>query len=58
MQFLLQDAQQHGDREGILGYSSAINANRRERHHLEQVLDSLNRISYGSKRFEHGIRIA
>jgi DNA primase len=58
MQFLLQDAQQHSNREGILGYSTAINANRRERHHLEQVLDRLNRTSYGSKRFEQGIRIA
>ncbi len=58
MQFLLQDAQQGNDREAVLGYSTAINANRRERHHLEQVLESLNRISYGSKRFEQGIRIA
>jgi DNA primase len=58
MQFLLQDAQQTDDREAVLGYSTAINAHRRERHHLERVLERLNRVSYGSKRFEQGIRIA
>jgi hypothetical protein len=58
MQFLLQDAQQTDDREAVLGYSAAINAHRRERHHLERVLERLNRVSYGSKRFEQGIRIA
>ncbi|MBX3000963.1 MAG: DNA primase [Caldilineaceae bacterium] len=58
MQFLLQDAQQTDDREAVLGYSTAINAHRRDRHHLEHVLQRLNRVSYGSKRFEQGIRIA
>jgi DNA primase len=58
MQFLLQDAQQTNDREAVLGYSTAINTNRRERHHLERVLESLNRIAYGSRRFEQGTRIA
>lgn len=58
MQFLLQDAQQSGDRDAVLGYSTAINANRRERHHLERVLERLNRISYDAGRIEQGIRIA
>lgn len=58
MQFLLQDARQTKDREAILEYSTAINAHLRDRHHLEHVLARLNRVSYGSKRFEQGIRIA
>lgn len=58
MQFLLQDAQQNGDRDAVLGYSTAINANRRERHHLERVLERLNRITYNAGRLEQGIRIA
>lgn len=57
MQFLLQDAQHAGDREAVLGYSTAINSNRRERHHLERVLESLNRAAFGSRPFEQGIRI-
>ncbi len=58
MQFLLQDAQQSEDRDAVLGYSTAINANRRERHHLEQVLERLNRNSYSASRIEQGTRIA
>ncbi|MCB0114966.1 MAG: DNA primase [Caldilineaceae bacterium] len=58
MQFLLQDAQQNDDRDAVLGYSTAINTNRRERHHLEQVLERLNRVSYDAGRIDQGIRIA
>ncbi|RLT37112.1 MAG: DNA primase [Chloroflexi bacterium] len=56
--FLLQDAQESGDRQALLGYSSAINSNRRERHHLDRVLASINRTPYGVTRVEQGIRTA
>ena len=56
--FLLQDAQESGDRQALLGYSSAINSNRRERHHLDRVLASINRAPYGVTRTEQGIRTA
>jgi DNA primase len=58
MQFLLQDARHTDEREAVLGYSTTINAHIRNRHHLERVLKRLNRVSYGSKQFEQGIRIA
>ncbi len=56
--FLLQDAQESGDRQALLGYSVAINTNRRERHHLDRVLASINRAPYGVTRTEQGVRIA
>lgn len=58
MQFLLHDAQTGDDREAILEFSAAINANRRDRHHLERVLVRRNRISYGVTRVETGVQIA
>jgi len=56
--FLLQDAQENGDRQALLGYSAAINSNRRERHHLDRVLSSINRAPYGVTRTEKGVRVA
>lgn len=56
--FLLQDAQESGDRQALLGYSAAINSNRRERHHLDRVLATINRTPYGVTRTEQGVRIA
>lgn len=56
--FLLQDAQESGDRQALLGYSTAINSNRRERHHLDRVLASINRAPYGVTRTEQGVRVA
>lgn len=58
LHFLLQDAQQNGDRQALLEFSSAINSNRRERHHLDKVAVSINRAPYGVTRTEQGIRIA
>ena len=58
IRFLLQDAQDSGDRQALLGYSAAINRNRRERHHLDRVLASINRAPYGVTRAETGVRIA
>ena len=58
MQFLLHDAQECADREAILEFSASINANRRDRHHLERVLARRNHISYGIIRAEPGIAIA
>jgi len=58
LNFLLQDAQENSDRQALLGYSTAINSNRRERHHLDRVLASINRAPYGVTRTEQGVRIA
>jgi len=58
LNFLLQDAQESGDRQALLGFSAAINSNRRERHHLDRVSASINRASYGVTRTEQGVRIA
>jgi DNA primase len=58
LNFLLQDAQESGDRQALLGFSTAINSNRRERHHLDRVSASINRAPYGVTRTEQGVRIA
>ena len=58
MQFLLHDAQERADREAILEFSASINANRRDRHHLERVLARRHQVSYGIIRAEPGIAIA
>jgi DNA primase len=58
MNFLLQDAQQNQDREAVLDYSAGINANRRERRHLDRVLQDINRIAYGTSPGHGGMRIA
>lgn len=58
LNFLLQDAQQSGDRQALLEFSTAINSNRRERHHLDRVSASINRAPYGVTRTEQGMRIA
>ncbi len=58
MQFLLHDAQENENRETILEFSSIINANRRDRHHLEHVMARSNQVSYGITRIESGIAIA
>ncbi len=54
MHFLLRDAQQAKEREAILRYSTAINRNRRERHHLQQLLVQLNRTLLDSNRLSQG----
>jgi DNA primase len=56
--FLQKDAYESGDRQAWLGYSAAINSNRRERHHLDRVLASINRAPYGVTRTEQGVSIA
>ena len=58
MQFLLHDAQENEDREAILEFSAIINANRRDRHHLERVMARRSQVSYGVTRVESGIAIA
>ena len=58
MQFLLHDAQESENREAILEFSSIINANRRDRHHLEHVMARSIQVSYGNTRIESGIAIA
>ena len=58
LNFLLLDAQESGDRQALLGFSTAINTNRRERHHLDRVTASINRAPYGVTRTEQGVRIA
>lgn len=58
MNFLLQDAQQAQDRESVMDYSAGINANRRERRHLERVLQGINRMAYGGPAAPQGLRIA
>ena len=58
MQFLLHDAQESENREAILEFSSIINANRRDRHHLEHVMARSIQVSYGVTRSESGIAIA
>ncbi len=58
MQFLLHDAQENENREAILEFSAAINANRRDRHHLEHVMARSIQVSYGTTRVESGIAIA
>ncbi len=58
MQFLLRDAQENHNREAILEFSANINANRRDRHHLERVLVRRNQISYGVTHVESGAVIA
>jgi len=58
LNFLLQDAQESGDRQALLGFSTAINSNRRERHHLDRVSASINRAPYGVTRTQQGVRIA
>ena len=58
MQFLLHDAQENENREAILEFSSIINANRRDRHHLEHVMARSIQVSYGVTRVESGIAIA
>ena len=57
MQFLLHDAQEGDDREAVMEYSSSINANRRDRHHLERVLVRRSQVSYGAARTDLGIVI-
>ncbi len=57
MQFLLHDAQEGDDREAILEFSASINANRRDRHHLERVLVHRSQVSYGAARIDQGIII-
>ncbi len=54
MHFLLRDAQQLQDREAIMRYSTAINRNRRERHHLQQLLVQVNRTLLDSNRLSQG----
>ncbi len=58
MQFLLHDAQENEDREAILEFSAIINANRRDRHHLDRVWARISQVSYGITRVESGIAIA
>ncbi|MYJ79983.1 MAG: DNA primase [Caldilineaceae bacterium SB0670_bin_27] len=58
MQFLLHDAQENENREAILEFSAIINANRRDRHHLEHVMAGSIQVSYGTTRVESGIAIA
>ena len=58
MQFLLHDAQENENREAILEFSAIINANRRDRHHLEHVMARSTQVSYGTTRVESGIAIA
>ncbi len=58
MQFLLHDAQENENREAILEFSAIINANRRDRHHLEHVMARSIQVSYGTTRVESGIAIA
>ena len=58
MQFLLHDAQENEDREAVLELSAIINANRRDRHHLEHVMARSILVSYGTTRVESGIAIA
>ncbi|MCZ0940844.1 MAG: hypothetical protein OXJ55_19530, partial [Caldilineaceae bacterium] len=58
MQFLLHDAQENENREAILEFSSIINANRRDRHHLEHVMARSTQVTYGVTRVESGIAIA
>ena len=58
MQFLLHDAQENENREAILEFSAIINANRRDRHHLEHVMARSIQVSYGITRVESGIAIA
>ena len=57
MQLLLHDAQEGDDREAILEFSTSINANRRDRHHLERVLVRRSQVSYGAARTDLGIVI-
>jgi DNA primase len=58
LQFLLHDAQENENREAILEFSAIINANRRDRHHLEHVMARSILVSYGTTRVESGIAIA
>ena len=58
MQFLLHDAQENEDREAILEFAAIINANRRDRHHLDRVWARISQVSYGITRVESGIAIA
>ncbi len=58
MQFLLHDAQENENRDAILEFSSIINANRRDRHHLEHVMARSIQVFYGVTRAESGIAIA
>jgi len=58
MQFLLHDAQENENREAVLEFSAIINANRRDRHHLEHVMARSIQVSYGTTRVESGIAIA
>ena len=58
MQFLLHDAQENDNRAAILEFSASINANRRDRHHLERVLFRRSQVTYGAVRAEQGIAIA
>ena len=58
MQFLLHDAQENENREAVLEFSSIINANRRDRHHLEHVMARSIQVTYGVTRVESGIAIA
>ena len=58
MQFLLHDAQENENRDAILEFSAIINANRRDRHHLERVMARRSQVSYGIKQTESGIAIA
>ncbi len=58
MQFLLHDAQENEDRGAILEFSAIINANRRDRHHLDRVWARISQVSYGITRVESGIAIA
>ena len=55
MQFLLHDAQENEDQETISGSSAAIDANRRDRHHLERVLLRRSQVSYGVTHVESGM---
>ena len=58
MQFLLHDAQEDENRDAILEFSAIINANRRDRHHLERVMARRSQVSYGIKQTESGMAIA
>ena len=58
MQFLLHDAQEDENRDAILEFSAIINANRRDRHHLERVMARRSQVTYGIKQTESGIAIA
>ena len=57
MQFLLHDAEESDNREAMLEFSAIINANRRDRHHLERVLARREKVSYGVPHAESGIMI-